>query len=74
LKRCPDPRQQTPAKIKLGTSKRTLAAELGTVSETFSRALAKLREQSLITVEGQIITVLSPQRLGQLLGEHLGER
>lgn len=74
LKRCPAPHQQTPARIKLGTSKRTLAAELGTVSETFSRALAKLREQSLITVDGQVITVLSPLRLEQLLGEHLGER
>jgi CRP/FNR family transcriptional regulator len=74
LKRCPAPRQQTAAKIKLAAKKGTLAAELGTVSETLSRALAKLRDQSLIKVEGQVITVLAPQRLEQVLEERLGQR
>jgi len=72
LKRCPPPHQSTPVKIKLGTTKRTLAAELGTVSETFSRTLAKFRDQSLILVEGQVITILSPQRLAKLLENNLG--
>jgi CRP/FNR family transcriptional regulator len=74
LKRCPAPQRQTPVKIKLGITKRTLAAELGTISETLSRTLAKFRDQSLIKVEGQIITVLSPQRLARLLEKNLGER
>ena len=72
LKRCPAPPRQTPVKIKLGTTKRTLAAELGTISETFSRTLATFRDQSLVKVEGRVITVLSPQRLAQLLEKNLG--
>jgi CRP/FNR family transcriptional regulator len=73
LKRCPASHQPTPVKIKLGITKRTLAAELGTISETFSRTLAKFRDQSLIKVEGRVITVLSPPRLAQLMEKHLGE-
>jgi CRP/FNR family transcriptional regulator len=71
VKRCPHPQAGQPVKIQLGMTKRTLAAELGTVSETFSRTLAKFREQSLIKVEGKTITVLSPQRLAKLLEQNL---
>jgi CRP-like cAMP-binding protein len=53
-------------------TKRMLAAELGTVSETFSRTLAKFREQSLVKVEGKILTVLSPRKLARLLEQNLG--
>jgi len=73
LKRCPPPHLTKPVKIKLTTTKRNLAAELGTVSETFSRTLAKFRDQSLLAVDGQVITVLSPVRLAQLLEKNLGE-
>ncbi len=73
LKRCPAPHRPTPVKIKLGITKRTLAAELGTISETFSRTLAKFRDQALIKVEGQVITILSPPRLAELLEKNLGE-
>jgi len=72
VKRCPDPQSNRPVKIELGMTKRTLAAELGTVSETFSRTLAKLRDQSLIKVEGKTLTVLSPQKLAGLLEQNLG--
>jgi CRP-like cAMP-binding protein len=72
VKRCPNPQSTQPVKIQLAMTKRTLAAELGTVSETFSRTLAKFREQSLIKVEGKTITVLSPQRLARLLEQNLG--
>jgi CRP/FNR family transcriptional regulator len=72
LKRCPMPPGQSPVKIKLSITKRTLAAELGTVSETFSRTLARFRDQSLIKMEGQVITVLSPPRLSELLEKNLG--
>jgi CRP-like cAMP-binding protein len=72
LKRCANPQSRQPVKIELGMTKRTLAAELGTVSETFSRTLAKFREQSLIMVEGKTITVLSPLRLARLLDRNLG--
>ena len=73
VKRCPNPQSETPVKIELIVAKRVLAAELGTVSETFSRTLAKFREQRLITVKGKIVTVLSPARLNALLLRNLGE-
>jgi CRP/FNR family transcriptional regulator len=50
-----------------------LAAELGTVSETFSRTLAKFREQKLLAVKGKTLIVLSPAKLGALLRRNLGE-
>jgi len=52
-------------------TKRMLAAELGTVSETFSRTLAKFREQSVVKVDGKTITVSSPRRLAELLERNL---
>lgn len=73
VKRCPNPHSETPVRIELKTTKRVLAAELGTVSETFSRTLAKFREQKLVTVKGKMVTVLSPARLNALLRRHLGE-
>jgi CRP/FNR family transcriptional regulator len=72
LKRCPNPDSQRPVTIELGVTKRLLAAELGTVSETFSRTLAKFREQKLVKVRGNAVTVLSPVRLGGLLRQNLG--
>ena len=73
VKRCPDPRSELPVRIELAITKRMLAAELGTVSETFSRTLAKFRELKLLTVKGKIITVLSPAKLNALLRRNLGE-
>jgi len=73
LKRCPDPAATAPVNIELTMTKRVLAAELGTVSETFSRTLAKLREQGLLSVRGRVLTVPSPARLAALLRQHLGE-
>jgi CRP/FNR family transcriptional regulator, dissimilatory nitrate respiration regulator len=73
VKRCPDPQSETPAKIELTMPKRVLAAELGTVGETFSRTLAKFRGLKLLTVKGKTITVLSPSKLNALLRRNLGE-
>ena len=73
VKRCPNPQSGRPVKIELTMTKRVLAAELGTVSETFSRTLAKFREQKLLTVKGRIVTILSPARLSALLPRNLGE-
>ena len=73
MKRCPDTGSAKPVRLELAMTKRTLAAELGTVSETFSRTLAKFRERKLIKVEGKTVTVLSPVRLAELLRQHLGE-
>ena len=73
IKRCPEPESARPVTIELKTTKRVLAAELGTVSETFSRTLAKFRQQKLISVKGKTLTVLSPVKLRELLRRNLGE-
>ncbi len=73
VKRCPNPQGETPVKIELTVAKRVLAAELGTVGETFSRTLAKFRELKLLTVKGKTVTVLSPVKLSALLRRNLGE-
>jgi CRP/FNR family transcriptional regulator len=73
LKRCPDPTAAAPFTLELKGTKRALAAELGTVSETFSRTLAKLREHGLIEVDGPRITLLDPRALHAVLRRNLGE-
>jgi CRP/FNR family transcriptional regulator len=73
IKRCPNPQSDQPARIELTLTKRVLAAELGTVSETFSRTLAKFREQKLLSVKGKSVIVLSPASLNALLRRNLGE-
>jgi CRP/FNR family transcriptional regulator len=73
IKRCPKPDGDRPVQIHLTMTKRVLAAELGTVSETFSRTLAKFREQKLVTVKGKTVTVISPAKLSALLRRNLGE-
>jgi CRP-like cAMP-binding protein len=59
--------------IQLPGTKRVLAAELGTSSETLSRTLARLRDQELITVAAKAIHVHVPDRLAAMLRRNLGE-
>ena len=73
MKQCPDRESERPVQVELKMTKRVLAAELGTVSETFSRTLAKFREQKLLLVKGKVVTVLSPAKLNALLRRNLGE-
>jgi len=73
VKRCPASVGDKLVHIELKMTKRVLAAELGTVSETFSRTLAKFREQKLLSVKGRVVTVLSPEKLRALLRRNLGE-
>jgi CRP/FNR family transcriptional regulator, dissimilatory nitrate respiration regulator len=72
IKRCPNPEAKAPVTIELKVTKRLLAAELGTVSETFSRTLAKLRSQKLLAISARSITVLAPADLSALLRRNLG--
>ena len=73
LKRCPRPLNNAPAIIQLDRTKRVLAAEMGTTSETLSRTLAKFRDQKHLQVKGTAITVKKPRELQKLLQQNLGE-
>jgi CRP/FNR family transcriptional regulator len=55
--------------FELNQSKRQLAAQLGTVAETLSRAFRKLRADGLISVDGATISILDRSRLRRL-AEH----
>lgn len=58
--------------IKLQTTKRVLAAEMGTTSETLSRTFAKFRDARWISVKGREITLLSREGIERLLQKNLG--
>ena len=73
LKRCPRPIGNGAVQIQLDRTKRVLAAEMGTTSETLSRTLAKFRDQNLLRVKGNTITLTKPRELQKLLQRNLGE-
>jgi len=52
--------------VVLRQTKRELAAQIGTIPETLSRALAKLKALGLIEVNGPEIAILDPDRLTDL--------
>ncbi len=70
LNRCA--RGRSGSVIRLETTKRVLAAEMGTTSETLSRTLAKFREAGWIVVKGREITVLSREGIEELHERNLG--
>jgi CRP/FNR family transcriptional regulator len=63
LRHCPAAAAGWPAVLELPVSKKVLAAQLGATSETLSRALARLRREGTISVEGRRITVHDGARL-----------
>jgi CRP-like cAMP-binding protein len=73
LKRCPRPLPEHAVEIELEETKRVLAAEIGTVSETLSRTFADFRDRKLIKVVKKTITILAPRRLEEILRRNLGE-
>lgn len=52
--------------VVLTQTKRELAAQIGTIAETLSRALKKLAASGLIEVNGPEITILDPDGLAEL--------
>jgi CRP-like cAMP-binding protein len=73
LKRCPRPISDRVVEIELDRTKRVLAAEMGTTSETLSRTLAKFRDQKFLRVKVNTITLTKPRELQKLLQRNLGE-
>jgi CRP/FNR family transcriptional regulator, dissimilatory nitrate respiration regulator len=59
-------RRQESRTVSLGMKKVELAERLGTVSETLSRTLRKLKEAGVIRENGGIVTVLDPGRLADI--------
>ncbi|MCS7090846.1 MAG: Crp/Fnr family transcriptional regulator [Verrucomicrobiota bacterium] len=72
LKRCPTD-HDGPVMIQLDVTKRVLASELGTVSETLSRMFGRFRQAALAKVQGRTIIIPSPCKLREFLKERLGE-
>ena len=65
LKQCPRPVSAAQVEIKLNRTKRVLAAEMGTTSETLSRTLAKFRDQKLLRVKGNTVVVTKAARIAK---------
>ena len=59
--------------VKLQTTKRVLAAEMSTSSETLSRTFAKFRDAGFIEVKGKAITVLNRGGLEAIVRRNIGE-
>jgi CRP/FNR family transcriptional regulator len=70
-KRCPPAAAE--ARVELSSTKRTLAAELGTTSETLSRTFARLRTAGLIRVEKSAVLVRDVAALRTRFAKLLGE-
>jgi CRP/FNR family transcriptional regulator, dissimilatory nitrate respiration regulator len=63
LQECPKPLSEKRMVVELRSKKQTLAAEIGTTSETLSRTLSNLRAKKLIEVKGKKISILNPRLL-----------
>jgi CRP/FNR family transcriptional regulator len=59
--------------LQLPGTKRVLAAELGTSSETLSRTLRALRDHGIIAVTAKAIVIRDPAALQAILRRNLGE-
>ena len=60
--------EQQGDRVRLVQSKRELAAQIGTIPETLSRALRRLREAGLVAVQGEVIHLLDRDQLTQWAG------
>jgi len=72
LKRCP--RDATgEMEVELGMTKRVLAAQLGTSSETLSRTFARLRAENLLVVKSKALLVRDAEALRARFRRLLGK-
>lgn len=63
---------EQPLRLVLTELKQSIAAQLGTTSETFSRALRKLSDAGLVQVEGYALTVLDADALACIAWPSMG--
>jgi CRP/FNR family transcriptional regulator, dissimilatory nitrate respiration regulator len=73
LKHCPLPMDDRAIEIKLDRTKRVLAAEMGTTSETLSRMLGKFRDEKVLLIKRNTIIITRPLELARILRRHLGQ-
>ncbi|MBM4339878.1 MAG: Crp/Fnr family transcriptional regulator [Deltaproteobacteria bacterium] len=57
---------KNPKEVELDLSKTQLASKLGTISETFSRTLGKMKGKGVIDVQGNKIVILDRESLEEL--------
>jgi len=57
---------KNPKEVELDLSKTQLASKLGTISETFSRTLGKMKGKGIIDVQGNKIVILDRKSLEEL--------
>lgn len=69
LRLCPMIERENNAVVRLNSSKKVLAGQLGVSSETLSRALARFRKEDLIEVNGPEIRILNIEGLRAWLEE-----
>ena len=55
--------------VKLTATKSMIASRLSITPETFSRILSKLKKEGLISIEDEIITLVQPEKLKEIIGE-----
>lgn len=72
VKRCPRDVGGS-VEVPLGSTKRVIAAELGTSSETLSRTLAKLRSEGLVEAHGTKLVIVDADELRARFRRLLGE-
>ena len=69
LRLCPMIERAEGAVVRLPSTKKVLAGQLGVSSETLSRALARFRRENLIAVDGPVIRILDLDGLRHYLEE-----
>ena len=55
--------------VKLTATKSMIASRLSITPETFSRIMSKLKKEGLIKIEDEVITLLQPDKLKEIIGE-----
>lgn len=60
--------------VKLTATKSMIASKLSITPETFSRIMSKLKKEELIAIEDEVITLLQPDKLKELIGDSFNKK